>query len=211
LLPQSFYYTYAYSRVKDRSENVYFSVPSGNLGNLCGGLLAKKMGIPIARFIAASNANDIVPHYLGTNNFIPKASVQTISNAMDVGNPSNFARLLDLYDHDYQKIFTDIKGISFDDDETRVLISEVYEKHGYLMCPHTAIGYGGLKYNIGKEDTGIFISTAHPCKFIDIVEPLISDTIEIPTRLQKIVNRKKYANSMKNSFADFKSFLFQSN
>ena len=211
LLPQSFYYSYAYSKVKESSENVYFCVPSGNLGNLCGGLLAKKMGIPIDGFIAASNANDIVPNYLETQNFSPRASIQTISNAMDVGNPSNFSRVLDLYDHDYQKISKDIKGISFNDDETRTLISEVYAKYKYLMCPHTAIGYGGLKHYVEKEDAGVFISTAHPCKFIDIVEPLISDKIEIPTRLQKIVDRKKHAISMKKNFADFKSFLFESN
>ncbi|MCK5280621.1 MAG: threonine synthase, partial [Cyclobacteriaceae bacterium] len=121
LLPQSFYYTYAFSRLMNSSENIYFCVPSGNLGNLCGGLLAKKMGIPITGFIAASNANDIVPTYLETQKFSPKASIQTISNAMDVGNPSNFSRVLDLYDHDYQKIIDDIKGISFNDDETRTL------------------------------------------------------------------------------------------
>lgn len=211
LLPQSFYYTYSYSRLMNSSENIYFSVPSGNYGNLCGGLLAKKMGIPIAGFVVASNANDIVPTYLETQKFEPKASIQTISNAMDVGNPSNFSRLLDVYDHDYQKIIHDIKGISFTDDVTRKLIAEVYEQHNYLMCPHTAIGYGGLKHFLSPGDTGITLSTAHPCKFQDVVEPLISKKIDIPLRLQKIVEKKKVAIQMSTKFADFKSFLMQSN
>lgn len=211
LLPQSFYYTYAYSRLMNSSENIYFSVPSGNYGNLCGGLLAKKMGIPIAGFIAASNANDIVPSYLETQKFEPRASIQTISNAMDVGNPSNFSRLLDLYDHDYQKIITDIKGISFTDEETKGLITEVYEKYNYLMCPHTAIGYGGIKDYLKPGDAGIVLSTAHPCKFNDVVEPLISEQIDIPLRLQSIIEKEKQAISMTTKFADFKSFLFQSN
>lgn len=210
LLPQSFYYTYAFSRLMNSSENIYFSVPSGNLGNLCGGLLAKKMGIPIAGFIAASNANEIVLTYLETREFSPKASIQTISNAMDVGNPSNFSRVLDLYDNDYQKIIADIKGISFNDDETRALIKEVHEAHMYLMCPHTAIGYGGLRYYLKPGDTGILLSTAHPCKFKDIVEPLISEQIEIPLRLQRIIEKEKHAIPMTNEFEDFKSFLFES-
>ena len=210
LLPQSFYYTYAFSRLMNRADNIYFCVPSGNFGNLCGGMLAKKMGIPIAGFIAASNANDIVPKYLETNVFTPRKSVQTISNAMDVGNPSNFSRLLDLYDNDYQKIIADLKGISFSDDETRDLITEVHKRYNYLMCPHTAIGYGGLRHYLKNREAGVFLSTAHPCKFIDIVEPLISEQIEIPLRLQRIIKKKKQAIPMTKGFAEFKNYLFQS-
>ena len=210
LLPQSFYYTYAFSRLMNSAENLYFCVPSGNFGNLCGGLLAKKMGIPITGFIAASNANDIVPTYLDTEVFAPRASVQTISNAMDVGNPSNFSRLLDLYGNDYQKIIDDIKGISFSDDETKALITEVHERYNYLMCPHTAIGYGGLKHYLNPGDIGIALSTAHPCKFIEIVEPLISEQVEIPLRLQKIITRKKQAISMTKDSATFKAYLLRS-
>ena len=207
LLPQSFYYTYAFSRMATQEKNIYFCVPSGNFGNLCGGLLSKKMGVPIAGFIAASNINDIVPKYLETALFNPKASIQTISNAMDVGNPSNFARMLDLYDHDYQKITKDIKGISFNDGETREIIMEVYNRHHYLMCPHSAIGYGGLKHYLRPEDLGIFLSTAHPCKFKDIVEPLISKEVDIPLRLQTIIQKKKVAIPMSAEFAQFKSYL----
>ena len=211
LLPQSFYYTYAYSRLMEKYANLYFCVPSGNFGNLCGGLLARKMGLPIAGFIAASNANDIVPHYLDTRQFSPKPSIQTLSNAMDVGNPSNFVRLLDLYDHDYHKIINDIKGISFDDHQTKKLIREVHGKYGYLMCPHTAIGYGGLKHYLKPDDAGVFLSTAHPCKFKDVVEPLISQEIEIPLRLKEIIEKKKQAISMTADFESFKSFLLDSN
>jgi len=210
LLPQSFYYTYAYSRLMNEAENVFFCVPSGNFGNLCGGLLAKKMGLPIAGFIAASNANDIVPKYLETAQFSPRPSIQTISNAMDVGNPSNFARLLDLYDGDYDKISAEIKGISFDDAQTREIIREVYSKHNYLMCPHTAIGYGGLTHYLKPEDVGVLISTAHPCKFKNIVEPLISEVVEIPLRLIQIIEKKKQAISMTKEFNEFKLFLMDS-
>lgn len=210
LLPQSFYYTYAWSRLAEGSKDVHFCVPSGNFGNLCGGLLAKKMGVPIAGFIAASNVNDIVPKYLDSGDFEPRASIQTISNAMDVGNPSNFARLIDLYDKDYQRIVSDIKGVSFDDAQTKKIIGDVYNQYNYLMCPHTAIGYGGLMRYINSSDTGVFLSTAHPCKFKDIVDPLISDEVEIPLRLQEIITREKQAISMNKEFSEFKEFLFES-
>jgi threonine synthase len=209
LLPQSFYYTYAFSRLAGEAEKIVFCVPSGNYGNLCGGLLAKKMGVPISRFIAASNANDIVPKYLETASFMPRPSIQTISNAMDVGNPSNFVRILEMYQGDYDKIREDIQGISFTDDATRSLIMEVYQQHDYLMCPHTAIGYGGLKHLLKPGETGIFLSTAHPCKFRDIVDPLISSEIEIPLRLRQIIEKKKQAIAMTGEFDDFKSFLLK--
>jgi len=210
LLPQSFYYVYAYSRIMQESGRVIFCVPSGNYGNLCGGLLAAKMGLPVDGFIAASNANDIVPKYLETSEFHPRSSIQTISNAMDVGNPSNFARLLDLYEHDYQSVIKDIKGISFSDRQTRELIQEVHEKYDYLMCPHTAIGYGGLKHYLKEGEKGVVLSTAHPCKFKDIVDELIPGEVEIPLRLQKIIEREKQAIGMANDFDDFKSFLLKS-
>lgn len=207
LLPQSFYYTYAYSRLLRKAKNIFFSVPSGNFGNLCGGLLAKKMGVPISGFIAASNANDIFPEYLESAHFSPRPSVQTISNAMDVGNPSNFSRILDFYDNDYNSIKADVRGISFDDNQTRELIGEVFTDYKYLMCPHTAIGYGGLKYLLNPGDLGIFLSTAHPVKFKDVVEPLISVEVTIPERLQRIIDRKKQAIPMNKDFDSFKSFL----
>lgn len=207
LLPQSFYYTYAYSRLMGKAEDIYFCVPSGNFGNLSGGLLTKKMGLPIAGFIAASNANDIVPQFLETSKFNPRPSIQTISNAMDVGNPSNFSRMLDLYDNDYKRLTQDIKGISFDDNQTREIIEQVFTKYNYLMCPHTAIGYGGLTHYLNENDTGVYLSTAHPVKFKDIVDPLISKKVEIPLRLQKIIEKKKQAISMTKDYNEFKMFL----
>ncbi len=210
LLPQSFYYTYAYSRLMNTSENIYFCVPSGNFGNLCGGLLVKKMGLPVAGFIAASNANDVVPNYLETAQFSPRPSIRTISNAMDVGNPSNFARLLDLYGHDFSRIIHDIRGIRFSDDQTKEIIRMVYHSHQYLMCPHTAIGYGGITHYLKPGETGVFLSTAHPGKFFDIVEPLISEKVEIPLRLKTIIDKEKQAISMNMDFSDFKSYLFDS-
>ncbi len=210
LLPQSFYYTYAFAQLSGISGDTVFCVPSGNYGNLCGGLLAKKMGVPIKRFIAASNANDIVPEYLATALFSPRPSVQTISNAMDVGNPSNFARILDLYNHDFDAISSDMEGISFTDEETREIIREVNEKYRYLMCPHTAIGYGGLRDRLKPSEKGVFLSTAHPCKFKDIVDELIPGEVEIPLRLKKIIEKEKHAISMTNDYNDFKAFLLKS-
>jgi len=208
LIPQSFYYAWAVSRLKVQDKDIVVSVPSGNFGNLCGGLLSKKMGIPISRFIAATNANDIVPSYLLSGDFIPKSSVQTISNAMDVGNPSNFARLTDLFNNDYSKIIAQIQGIAFDDGQTRKIIKEVFDKYNYLMCPHTAIGFGGLTELLQPHETGICLSTAHPCKFHDVVEPLIGQAVDIPQRLSAIIDREKNAISMSSSFNDFKDFLF---
>ena len=207
LIPQSFYYAFAVSRLSDGRKNFVFSVPSGNFGNLCGGLLAKKMGIPISRFIAATNVNDIVPSYLLSGDYNPRDSVQTISNAMDVGNPSNFARLIDLYGDKYSKIIQEIEGISFNDIQTKEIIIEVFKKYQYLMCPHTAIGFGGLKELLQPGETGICLSTAHPCKFHDVVEPLIGQAVDIPQRLLAIIDREKHAISMPTSFNDFKDYL----
>ncbi len=209
LLPQSFYYTWAYSRLMNEAKEIYFCVPSGNFGNLCGGLLAKRMGLPVAGFIAATNVNDIVPHYLETGDFAPRPSVRTISNAMDVGNPSNFARLLDLYGGDHDKMANEIRGISFDDEQTRSLIREVHENYAYLMCPHTAIGYGGLKHFLDDEATGIFLSTAHPAKFRDIVDPLIDGEVEMPARLARIIDKEKQAVAMPADYDGFKSWLLE--
>ena len=207
LLPQSFYYTYAFSRLREEGKKVHFCVPSGNFGNLCGGILAKRMGLPIEGFIAACNVNDVVPQYLTSSIFSPRKSIQTISNAMDVGNPSNFARLLDLYEGDYSEIKVDIKGISFNDEQTKTIIKTVFEQHNYLMCPHTAIGYGGLTQLLKSNEIGIYLSTAHPCKFKDIVDPLILEEVEVPLRLKKIIEKEKQAISISKDFDEFKSFL----
>lgn len=202
LIPQSFYYFWAYAQVKD-NRPVYISVPSGNYGNLTAGLLAQKMGLPVDRFIASANANDIVPSYLSNGIFDPRASVQTISNAMDVGNPSNFARMLDLFKDDVNIFRDHISGYSYTDEETRICMQEVYNKHGYMLDPHGAVGYLGLKeYMKDKDGVGVFFETAHPAKFGDVVEATINTKIDIPVRLQEYVDKTKVSIEMENSYEE---------
>lgn len=210
LIPQSFYYFQAYAQLKDKSKSLVFSVPSGNFGNLTGGLLAKRMGLPVEKFIATTNINDVVPKYLDTKLFSPRPSTQTMSNAMDVGNPSNFVRLLDLYNQDFEALSNDIKGYAFTDDETRDAMRQVYAKQRYVMDPHGAIGYLGLKKYIGethKEVLGIFLETAHPGKFIDVVEDTLQQKIQLPKVLQEFMKGEKLTVKMGNAFPDFKEYL----
>jgi threonine synthase len=193
LLPQSVYYFHAIAQLQAaRGSNaaqdvsatdIIFSTPSGNFGNLTAGLMAKRAGLPIARFIAATNANDVVPAYLETGRFEPRASQATLSNAMDVGHPSNFERMLWLYGSDLEAMRRDVTGCRFSDDEVRVAIKRVYEEHGYLLDPHSAIAYLGLA---GRP--GVFLSTAHPAKFAEIVEPIIGRPVEKPPALAEALN-----------------------
>ncbi len=210
LLPQSFYYFYAYSLVAEYPEEIIFCTPSGNFGNLCAGVLAWRMGLPVKKFVAATNANDIVPAYLENGVFDPKPSIMTLSNAMDVGNPSNFPRILELYDGSHEKMSGHMIGRVYNDMETKAIIKEVDEKFDYLLCPHSAIGYEGLADTLeerGMNEKGIFISTASPAKFGDVVEPVIGKKVVIPERLQKIVEREKKAISLGNKPEDLKRFL----
>lgn len=213
LIPQSFYYFYAYARLKAKELPIVFSVPSGNYGNMTAGLMAKKMGLPVSRFLASTNVNAIVPQFLETGVFSPQASKKTISNAMDVGNPSNFVRIEELYHHDLDSIRADIWGHSFTDEETKRAIKEVYQKNHYLLDPHGAVAYLGLKAYLksrqggAKPVTGIFLETAHPAKFMDVVEPIIGEKIEIPERLQVFLRREKKATFLPNQFRDLKTFL----
>ncbi|MFY0654702.1 MAG: threonine synthase [Cyclobacteriaceae bacterium] len=200
LIPQSFYYFWAYAQVKD-GRPIYISVPSGNYGNLTAGLLAQKMGLPIDRYIASANINDIVPSYLANGLFDPRASMQTISNAMDVGNPSNFARMLDLYNSDVNIFRDHISGYSYNDAETRECMKQVYADHGYMLDPHGAVGYLGLKeYMKDKDGVGVFFETAHPAKFGDVVEETIDTNIDIPARLQAYVEKTKVSIEMANNY-----------
>jgi threonine synthase len=180
LIPQIFYYFIAYTQRE--KEELVFSVPSGNYGNLTAGLMAKKLGLPVKKFVASSNVNEIVPQYLQTGEFIPKDSIQTISNAMDVGNPSNFARMMHLYDGSLEQISRDVEGYSYNDADTRNTIWKVRDKYGYILDPHGAIGYLGLKqYFENEEDAqGIFLETAHPSKFREVVEPVLEEKINYP-------------------------------
>lgn len=212
LIPQSFYYFYAYAQLKKKGKPVVFSVPSGNFGNLCGGIIAKRMGLPVAKFIASTNINDIVPEYLLSGIFNPRPSVKTISNAMDVGNPSNFARLMALYQSDLEKIREDITGKSYTDKETEDALAEVYKKTGYVMDPHGAVGYLGLKdffKETGTDANGVFLATAHPTKFLEVVEKVIDHSIELPDRLKETAQKQKKSILMDPDINSLKAFLLQ--
>lgn len=209
LIPQSFYYFHAYNLLApDREIPLVFVVPSGNFGNLTGGILAARMGLPVHRFIAATNANDIVPAYLEGGEYLPRPSEQTISNAMDVGNPSNFARMLDLYQGNWEAMRTDISGYAFGDRETRSAMREVYENYRYVMDPHTAVGYLALQAYRREYAPmhGVVLATAHPAKFLDVVEP-ITGKIEIPLKLAERADLPKHARLMPNDFEAFKTYL----
>ncbi len=211
LIPQSFYYFYAYGQLAPQQKPVIFSVPSGNFGNLCGGIIAQKMGLPISRFIAATNVNDIVPKYLTTGFFQPAPSKQTISNAMDVGNPSNFVRLKALFDHDETALKENIYGAAFTDQETRDAIQDISATYEYTLDPHTAVGYLGLKKYLteqyDKESLGVVLATAHPSKFIEVVEQSTGSKVMIPDRLRTLLNRKKMAVPIRNDYEQLKMVL----
>ncbi len=210
LIPQSFYYFEAYKQLKDKSKPTVFSIPSGNFGNLTAGLLAKRMGLPVHRFIAATNLNDIIPKYLQTGDYAPKMSLRTLSNAMDVGNPSNFARMSELYAGSWNKMKRHILGYAFDDNATRNAMTEVFKKYNYVMDPHGAVGYLALKkYRNHKNVNGIILETAHPAKFLDDVESILKQKIEIPEKLAVLADRKKVSVEMNPDFEVFKTWLME--
>lgn len=208
-LPQSFYYFYAYAQMKKLglADNLAVCVPSGNFGNITSGLFAKKMGLPIKRFIAANNANDIFYKYLQTGVYEPKASVQTIANAMDVGDPSNFARIIDLYKNDHDAICADVSGATFTDEQIAETIKAVSDKYGYICDPHGACGYRALETGLKEGETGVFLETAHPAKFKSTVESIIGHEIEIPQKLAEFMKGTKQSIQMPKDFEDFKEYL----
>ena len=215
LVPQSFYYFEAYKQApKDRPIN--FCVPSGNFGNLTAGLLASAMGLPINHFIAATNINDVVPEYLSSGIFQPRPSVRTISNAMDVGNPSNFARMLDFFKETNERstwnnMRQSISGYAFSDQETEQAIKDIFQKHQYIIDPHGAVGYLAIQEHLKEQadTTNILLETAHPSKFIDDVERVIGQEIELPEQLEKIKNKPKESVVMSAEFNGFKNWLVQ--
>ena len=207
-LPQSFYYFSSYEQLEDKSKPLVYACPSGNYGNLTAGLFAREMGLPIDRFIAATNVNDIIPQYLKTGKYIPKPSIFTISNAMDIGDPSNFARILEIHDGNWEGVKKSLAGFSFTDEETKTGMKDVIDKTGYLMEPHGTIGYMALKeYQKTHDVQGIVLETAHPAKFGEVVEPVIGRKIEIPERLQEFMKRKKVATLIQPKFEELKKFL----
>jgi threonine synthase len=208
-LPQSFYYFYAYAQLKKLNKNkeVVMCVPSGNFGNITAGLFAKRMGLPIKRFIAANNRNDIFLQYLQTGLYSPRPSISTIANAMDVGDPSNFARVLDLYENSHEAIKAEISGVSYDDEQIAVALKTCFEETDYLLDPHGACGYQALKDGLRVNETGVFLETAHPAKFLETVERIIGQKVDIPQKLQEFMKGEKQSLELSKNFDGFKKYL----
>lgn len=208
-LPQSFYYFNAYARMKaaGKADNLVVCVPSGNFGNITAGLFGREMGLPIKRFIAANNANDVFFKYLQTGEYTPMASIQTIANAMDVGNPSNFARVYDMFDGDLQKIRSVVSGATYSDEQIRETMKSCFDSNGYILDPHGACGYRALEEGLTEGETGVFLETAHPAKFKETVESAIGAEVEIPERLAAFMRGEKKSVEMSADFDSFKNFL----
>ena len=207
-LPQMFYYFIAYRTLKKLNKPLVISVPSGNFGNICAGIMAAEIGLPINHFVASTNINDVVPDYLKTGKYSPKKSSPTLSNAMDVGDPSNFIRILKIFGNDFNFLKENLSGYSFTDAETREALKEIHEKSGYVADPHGAVGYLGLKEYLKEhpEKYGVFLETAHPVKFLDTVEETLNIKVEIPERLKETLSKTKKSISIKN-YEDLKAFL----
>lgn len=210
-LPQSFYYFNAYAALKSKGvgDDVVVCVPSGNFGNLTAGLIAHRMGLPVKRFVAANNANDIFYNYLSTGVYSPRPSTPTIANAMDVGDPSNFARILDLYGANHADVVSLISGAAYSDEEIADTIKECYERTGYLLDPHGACAYRALREQLNPGETGVFLETAHPAKFRDTVSSITGRDVEIPPRLVAFMNGEKMSVAMDKEFKYFKQYLEQ--
>ena len=209
-LPQMFYYFYAYAQLMKAGEdlsNIVVSVPSGNFGNITAGLIAKFMGLPVKRFIAANNRNDVVFNYLQTGVYSPKPSVATIANAMDVGDPSNFARILDLYHNSWDAIKAEISGFTYTDEQIANTLAEVYRQRGYLLDPHGSVAYRSLQEGLRPGEVGVMLETAHPAKFKSVVDNIIGEDIDIPQRLRAFMDNPKQSVRMPSAFGPFKQYL----
>ena len=210
-LPQQMYYFFAWKQWKDKNNPPVIAVPSGNFGNICAGILAHVSGLPVKHFIAACNANNTVPEFLQSGNYQPKKAVATISNAMDVGNPSNFVRILELFHQQLGDLKTVLSSCSITDEQTKITIKEVFEKYNYLADPHGAVGFLALQEYLRQHpsDKGIFLETAHPVKFYDVVEPVIHATVPIPASIQSILHDKKQAVKMGVEYNELKKYLLR--
>ena len=208
-LPQMFYYFLAYKKIKNKKDNL-FSVPSGNFGNICAGILSKSMGLPIHHFIASTNTNDTIPRYIKNGLYEPLSTKKTISNAMDVSDPSNFIRIQKIFNSDLQKLRKNVSSFSFDDTSTKEAMRLLYNSYDYLTCPHSAVGYLGIKKYLEMNDinnvNGIFISTAHSIKFKDVVENTINSNIKYPEAIRGILNKEEKSSSIEN-YSELKEFL----
>jgi threonine synthase len=209
-LPQLFYFLFAYKEIKSKGKEIVFSIPSGNFGNICAGMVAQQLGMPVKHFIAATNVNDVVSRFMQTDVYEPQPSVATISNAMDVGDPSNFVRIRHIYNNDIKTLSEYLSSYSFTDEQTKEAMLELYNEYNYIADPHGAIGYLGLKKYQGQNSNtyGIFLETAHPVKFLDIVEDTIKENIEIPEKIFKQMKKKKKSIKI-SSYDELKEFLLQ--
>ncbi len=209
-LPQAFYYFNAVAQLMTKGKKIVFSVPSGNFGNLTAGLIANIMGLPVSRFIAANNSNDVVFNYLQTGDYQTKPSVTTIANAMDVGDPSNFARILDLFEHDHERVTAVMSGTTYTDGQISESLSACYKETGYLCDPHGAVAYRALKEQLQPDEVGIFLETAHPAKFTETVEEIVGKgNVPMPERLFEFMKGKKKTVQMGTDFGTFKKYLLE--
>lgn len=207
-LPQMFYFFFAYKQLKDKSKKLVFSVPSGNYGNICAGMMAQKLGLPIHHFITGTNANKVVPTYLETGIYDPKPSVQTISNAMDVGAPSNFIRIEEIHNNNLETLRKNLTGYSYSDEETTVALGHLVNELNYVAEPHGAIGYLALKDYLKTQTNtvGIFLETAHPVKFLDVLYPGVAENLAIPPQIEAVIHLEKVANQI-STYDELKAFL----
>ena len=210
-LPQQFYYFYLWKQWKDKAHSPVVSVPSGNFGNICAGLLAQQSGLPIKHFIAACNANDTVPEFLQSGNYQPKKAVATISNAMDVGDPSNFIRIMEMFHQQIDGLKKTLNGYTISDDETKATLISVFKEHNYLLDPHGAVAYTALQqYQAQHPNTkGVILETAHPVKFYDVIEPLINQTVPVPKSVAEQIRKEKVSTKISVSTIELKEFLLR--
>ena len=208
-LPQLFYYLFAYKQLKHNYEDIAFSIPSGNFGNICAGMVAQKLGLPVKHFIAANNANDTVVNYMETQSYNPKPSVQTISNAMDVGNPSNFIRIQELHNNNFDALKSNLSTYSYSDEDTKAALLELYNDFNYIADPHGAVGYLGAKDYLARNDAHVvFLETAHPAKFLDVVEDVVRENVDLPPQILEVMDKKKEALYI-DSYLELKAFLLK--
>jgi threonine synthase len=207
-LPQMFYFFFAYKELKKYNKPLIVSCPSGNFGNICAGIMAKKLGLPLTHFVASTNANDTIPRFLENGIYDAKPSIATISNAMDVGNPSNFVRIQEMYNNDLSEFEKDFSSYTYTDEETKFAMKNIYTNSEYIAEPHGAVGYLGLKKELEKQPNsiGFFLETAHPIKFLDVVEPVLNVKLEIPKQIESVLGKEKVSIKIK-SFDDLKDFL----
>jgi threonine synthase len=209
-LPQLFYFIFAYKQLHNTYEDIVFSVPSGNFGNVCAGMMAQQLGLPINHFIASNNENNVVTEYLKTQLYQPKPSVQTISNAMDVGDPSNFIRIQEIYKNKFETLKENVSSYSFSDDETKNAMLEIHTKYNYVADPHGAVGYLGCKAYLKEhpEVHCVFLETAHPTKFLDVVEDVIKEKQSLPEQIQSVMDKEKMSVEI-STYEELKAFLLK--